>query len=235
MSRVREFVERHIDWPMGLRPALPAVPPFRGYVVARPRNSANIGVLRDASPALHVHDLSSRPGKKFPLLADLIAANPPRPDEWVVIADDDVVFTRGDLSRFIAIAAALAFDVAQPSHDRRGFVNYGLTVSKPFRRARETTFVEIGPVFAVAPRARDRILKTFEDSGMGWGLEQVWRQMGVRFGVIDEVRMLHLARAGSAYNSEQALTEMSELLERWNVVGSQPQRSVRAWAAWNRI
>lgn len=222
-----------LDWPIAARfPLRPSDHRIALYVIERLRNSDNVARLAAQVDEAHRWHLDERPGQKFELLNQLIRENSPRADEWVVFADDDVLISRGDLRRFVALSAALGFDVSQPGHDRRGFVNYGLTVSRIGTRARETTFVEIGPVFAVSPTARHRVVDTFAGSGMGWGLEQVWYSRGLKFGIVDEVRMQHLGKTGASYDVGGSVRAMHELLQRYGVQGQQPQETLRTWRAW---
>ena len=128
---MRAELKALVDWPLSLRPPVPRrTPPFRAYCVERRANADVVNALAAQARDLHRWSLDVGAGMKFDLLARLVAQHPPRSsEEWLVFLDDDVTIVRGTLATFIGIAAALAFDVAQPGHDRRGYVNYGLTVS----------------------------------------------------------------------------------------------------------
>ena len=236
---MRAELKALVDWPLSLRPPVPRrTPPFRAYCVERRANADVVNALAAQARDLHRWSLDVGAGMKFDLLARLVAQHPPRSsEEWLVFLDDDVTIVRGTLATFIGIAAALAFDVAQPGHDRRGYVNYGLTVSRPFTRARLTSFVEIGPIFAVGPRARLRVLETFAGSGMGFGLERVWYNLEPRprFGVVDEVRMRHLNPSTGAYDADASIASGAATIERFGASADQPQETYRTWAAWQRI
>ncbi len=82
--------------------------------------------------------------------------------------------------------------------------------------ARETRFVEIGPVTAFARRTFSTLLP-FPRLRMGWGLDLHWAALaaehGWRCGVIDAVAIAHRqAPAGAAYSRESALSEAREFL-----------------------
>jgi hypothetical protein len=232
-----DWAKARIDWPVRFRPGRIPSQKFRVYVVARISNSTNVDLLMRQAQNLHVWPLDNAPGQKFELLDKLLTRHPPQDGEWVVFADDDVQLVRGTLDDFVAIAAAIGLDVAQPSNDRRGYVSHGFTVSRLLSRARETTFVEIGPIFAVSPIARDRLTRTFAGAGMGWGLEQVWYNLAppLRFGIVDEIRMRHLSRPAQAYDYGGSLVEMRELLARAGAERAQPQTTLQVWPAWRRI
>jgi glycosyltransferase involved in cell wall biosynthesis len=247
---LQDHIKARVDLPLRVRPAVGAAPPFRVYVIYRQKNAGNVARLAAQTPPGHLHawaldevapecaaaTLGAGPGLKFDLLRELLRLAPPAPDEYCVVADDDVHLVRGSLSRFLALADAANFDIAQPGHDRRGFPNYGLTVSRPLSRARLTTFVEIGPLFAVAPSRREDLLGLPDDLGMGFGIEQYWYNLEphVRFGVVDEVRVRHLVPAGTAYDADGLARDMPALFRRLNATRSQPQLTLGTWPAWRR-
>lgn len=142
------------------------------------------------------------PGAKFTLCNALVRAVAPGPDDWVVVVDDDVVVPRG-LPAFLARAAEAGFGLAQPAHARSSHFSHPQTVRRPLLRARWFSYVEIGPVFAVSPRWRHRVLPFPEDIGMGWGLELLWMDLereGMRLGIVDDVVMDHLVPPGRTYD-----------------------------------
>lgn len=237
--RFSDHLKARLDWPVALRPGRLSAPPFRVYVIAREQNAAHVSALaRQTGGRIEVWPLDERPGRKFDLLDRMLRERPPEPEEWLVVADDDIRLVRGDVGRFVAIAAAAGFDLAQPGQDRRGFATYGVTVSKPLTRARLTSFVTAGPLFAVSPGWRERIVATFPGSGMGWALPRIWRSLAPRprLGVIDEVRMRHLVKTGTGYDVAEARREMYATWERFGLWdGQQAQYTYRTWHAWQRI
>jgi len=177
-------------------------------------------------------------GRKFDLVDAMAREQPPDPDEWLVVADDDIRLVRGDLARFVAIADAAGFDLAQPALDRRGKVTSGITVSRPLTRARLTSFVEFGPVFAIRPAVRDVVTATFAGSGLGWGLRRVWHSLEppLRLGIVDEVRVLRRNAPDDEAEAAEARLEMYRTWERHGLVdGQQPEYTYRSWRAWQRI
>ena len=242
-------LKRHVDWPVRMRPGPAApVPPYCVYVVYRRRNADQVLALAEASGAqlvawaldevaasLQARTVGCGAGAKFELLDRMIEARPPRPGEWVVVADDDVRITRGSIGRFLQLASSVGADLAQPAHDRRSEVNYGLTVSRLLTRVRETSFVEIGPLFAMSPAARERIVP-FGEVGMGYGLEQRWYNLSPRprFAIVDEVRMRHLVPAGTAYDNEGLAAGMADVWRASGALIPQPQQTLATWHAWSR-
>jgi hypothetical protein len=177
-------------------------------------------------------------GTKFELLNELLAADPPPEDAWLFVADDDVVFGERGLVDFGATAERAGFGLAQPAHRLRSNISHRITWARPLSRARLTTFVEIGPVFAVAPGWRSRVAPFPEGIGMGWGLELEWTKLrddGCRLGIVDEARMTHLSPVAEGYGFQAEAEKLARLLEergvpRWRGV----RNTLATWRPWQR-
>jgi hypothetical protein len=80
------------------------------------------------------------------------------------------------------------------------FTSHHITRVRPRITARSTRFVEIGPLFAVAPGVGG-ILPFPADANMGWGLEVTWSMLpGLALGIIDAVTIRHLVPVGTTYD-----------------------------------
>jgi hypothetical protein len=103
-------------------------------------------------------------------------------------------------------------------------------------RARLTTFVEIGPVFVVAPENAHRFLPFPDDIGMGWGLEVTWATLagdGCRLGIVDAVAMRHLVKPGGAYDMQFEMRQLTNELEAIGVTHiNDIQRVLGTWPRW---
>lgn len=138
------------------------------------------------------------------------------PADWVLVVDDDVVLPRGFLDGFLAIAERLGLDLAQPAQTLASHAAWASARRVPFSVARETNFVEIGPVTAFSRRAADELLP-FPDLRMGWGLDLHWgaiaQQRGWRLGVVDALPVRHESRpVGGGYSAADASTEAQRFL-----------------------
>lgn len=163
-------------------------------------------------PAPAVHDatvVSGLTGGKFPNAnAALRAAGPPRP-RWTIVIDEDVRLPERFFDRFIAIAETFDFAIAQPALSLRSFFSYRLNRRRPLAIARETRFVEIGPLTAFRADAAARLIPFPEETGMGWGLDVHWPAVaareGWRMGVVDATPIGHeQAPFGATYSVQQA-------------------------------
>ena len=226
----RELVDRALDASelldgqrLRLLRAARRSPPRRRVLVLgvqRPERRAMAGAIR-AELLRSRHDVELHMGEpgalgKFQNLNRLLAAHPAGECDWLLVVDDDVVLPRGFLDRLLFLAERLRFDLVQPAHRARSHAAWRVTRRRAGSVARQTPFVEIGPVTAFA-RATLPALLPFPDVRMGWGLDLHWaalaRQRGWRCGVLDAVAIAHTAApAGEAYSREAAVAEARTLL-----------------------
>ena len=194
--------------------------------------------LDDVAGSLGPHTVGHGPGSRFALLNKLVTHLAPEPNRWVVVADDDVVVPEPGLGRLVSLAAHLGLGLAQPAHGPRSMVNHGFTRRRAASIARLTNFVEIGPVVAIAPAWRARVVPFPEDVGMGWGLELTWsdlRRDGCRLGIIDAVSMRHLSAAGTGYDASIEKERTHALLDERGVASMKGYQSeLVRWRPWQR-
>lgn len=174
---------------------------------------------------------------KFENLNRLLAEHDPPEHDWLLVIDDDIGLPKGFLDRFLFLAEHFELDLCQPAQRRASHAAWRVTRRTPRSVARETRFVEIGPVTAFARRTFSTLLP-FPDLRMGWGLDLHWaalaREHGWRCGVLDAVAISHRAApAGDAYSREQALTEARCFLERRPYLSArEAQSTLRTHRGW---
>jgi GT2 family glycosyltransferase len=169
----------------------------------------------------HEVDLHTCPPEgmgRFENLNRLLAAHLPAQHgyDWLLTIDDDVTLPRGFLDRLLFGAERLALDLAEPAHRLRSHAAWQVTRRQPGAVARETRFVEIGPVTLFAASTFTTLLP-FPALRMGWGLDLHWaalaRERGWRLGVLDAVAIGHIAApAASAYSRSEAEAEARTFL-----------------------
>jgi hypothetical protein len=204
-----------------------AMPPVVLVCVYRSRNArrvrallaqcgevdARLWALDDPDVSLADLTVGRGPGSKLELVNRLLSEREVPDDAFVVVADDDVVFSRGDLPLCIAEGIAHRFDLFQPSHSWASHFTYRLLVHHPQSLARRTSFVESGPLYVIAPGARRKVLPLPERLGMGWGIEVLWSTLGLRQGVVDTCRIVHLdPMVGTTYDQAAAQQQLDDLL-----------------------
>ena len=150
--------------------------------------------LDEPHRALDAVTVGSGPGQKFDLVNEILARHPRPERHHVLVVDDDILFGPDALLRLVRIGERAEFDLWQAAHARGSHLSHEITRRRLAATARETTFVEIGPVFVVAAQAAGSFLPFPGGMGMGWGLEVVWRRArdhGRRLGIVDAVTIHH--------------------------------------------
>jgi hypothetical protein len=174
---------------------------------------------------------------KFQNLNALLAENPADGYDWLLIVDDDVLLPRGFLDAFVFLAERFDFKLAQPAHRWRSHAGWQITRRRPGVVARETRFVEIGPVCALRAPTFGELLP-FPPLRFGWGLDAHWSAVGAsrgwRLGVIDATPVLHgLRRIASSYNRSDAVTEARGFLsDRPYTPAVEAQQTLAAHRSW---
>lgn len=173
--------------------------------------TARLGAMGDIPGALAGDTAASHlTAGKFQNL-NVLAEQMGDPD-WLVIVDDDVTVPHGFLDRAIELCERLDFALAQPAQTRQSNANWPLTKRRLLTIARETDFVEIGPVTLIRRDARRILLPFPADLRYGWGLDFHWAQLmqerGLRMGVIDALAVVHASRkVASTYSWHAAQDE----------------------------
>lgn len=157
--------------------------------------------LEPGPPAIP-NSLGTGPGGRTHLLNRLLR-DVGSEARWVVFADDDAVLPCG-LAHFLETAERGGYDVAQPARAWNSRSHF-LLMRRPWAESRHVTFVEIGPIVAIGPRAQSLLLPLSEDSPMGWGADIDWSLNfadRLRFGVVDQCPMSHAGVVGEDYEQD---------------------------------
>jgi hypothetical protein len=179
-----------------------------------------LGATAEADPALAADTVANGlAGGKFENLSSILRVSglDPGDADWTVVLDDDVVLPPRFLDRLVGLCERYGLTLAQPAQTLASHGAWEVTRRRPLAIARETAFVEIGPVTALRGDAA-RELTPFPDLRYGWGLDLHWaalaRGRGWRLGVLDALPVRH-ERAGvaSAYRHEQAVAEARRFLD----------------------
>jgi GT2 family glycosyltransferase len=171
--------------------------------------------LRRSSHDVEIRTTGVEGRGKFENLNRLLGSDV-APFDWVVVVDDDVELPAGFLDRFLAIAERFGLRLAQPAHRLSSHAAWPVTRRRPASVARETAFVEIGPVTAFH-RDTFGALLPFPGLRMGWGLDAHWsalaRDRGWRMGVVDATPIRHAVPVAEAYPREDAVAEARAFLD----------------------
>jgi GT2 family glycosyltransferase len=206
-----------------LRRAARREPPRRGVLaVGIERPGSLMGAARtELAGSRHAVDVVTAPqGErgKFQNLNALIAAHPLASYDWLLVIDDDVALPRGFLDAFLCAAERTGLRLAQPAHRLHSHAAWPVTRRHAGATARETTFVEIGPVTAFHRDTFAALLPFPESLPMGWGLDVHWAAVaaehGWPIGIVDATPIGHTQRpAGSAYARDTAEAQARAFLQ----------------------
>ena len=205
-----------------LRRAASAWPRRRVLALAieRPEESNLLAAARvELARSRHeLHFVSTPIGDrgKFENLNRMLHEVPARGHDWLLVVDDDVVLPRHFLDVFVFLAERFELELAQPAHCYRSHAAWDVTRRRTGSVARETRFVEIGPVTGLHSSTFD-VLLPFPELRVGWGLDAHWSavaaERGWRIGVIDATPVLHAARRiAAAYDPQAAIDEARDFL-----------------------
>jgi hypothetical protein len=245
------LLRRASSAPESINLALENDPPVLLLMVYRAKNSqlvkallrqvnsnadVRLWALDEIAPELANQTIGSGPGSRFANLNKLYNAKPIEEGSWVVLADDDVFFVRGSLTRIFSIMKQAGLSLAQPSQSILGWWTSQFNVSRPFLIARDSNYVEQGPLLVADPVFAKLILPLPDENDMGWGIEAEWyraKEGRYRIGVIDDCRVVHCARAGATYPSGPEMRSMNERLRKAGIDSLYQLQSVNGyWWKW---
>ncbi len=135
---------------------------------------------------------------KYQILNNFLASHDPSAYEYVVSSDDDIQVPRQFLDRFLTVQADLEFAIAQPARTGNSYVDHPIVEQQLGVLARQTLFVEVGPLASFHRSIYDLVFPFDLTSQMGWGYESVWAlrlaERGLKMGIIDALPVEHSMR-----------------------------------------
>jgi hypothetical protein len=176
-----------------------------------------LGSMRDPDPALAgMTATAGLTGGKFENLNHLLAEAGGFDPDWTLVVDDDVQLPPRFLDRFVAVCESFGLQLAQPAQTLRSHSAWKVARRRPASLARETRFVEIGPVTGFRRELAAELLP-FPELRFGWGLDLHWAALaaerGWRLGVIDALPVRHEAGPVAAgYSRGDAIGEAQRFL-----------------------
>ena len=159
----------------------------------------------------------SEPTPKFALLDRVIGDA--RDFDWLLLCDDDIEVGQGFVDRLIGYSQRYDFALSQPARTTDSYIDHPIVQVLPGLVARQTRFVEIGPLVCLRRDAMELVIPFGPACGMGWGLDFVWPARlecaGLRLGIIDATPIAHRIRPSTAsYDQSTAQRAMDSVLER---------------------
>ncbi|PZU51424.1 MAG: hypothetical protein DI561_16875 [Thauera sp.] len=158
---------------------------------------------------------------KFALMNYLLSCTAWRMYDYVIVCDDDIRMTEGFVDRFLSLQEQFDFALAQPARTHNSYIDHPITEQSDASLARETYFVEIGPVTSFRADFL-RLVAPFDESApMGWGLDFVWpaivKKHNLHMGIIDATPVDHSMRAPvTTYDGDATRQRMQAYLKKNN-------------------
>jgi hypothetical protein len=155
---------------------------------------------------------------KFPQFNRLLGTDIGHYD-YVIFTDDDIKFPDNFLDRYLAVVEHYGFALAQPARSKYSTGSHVFCKQNPALIARQTRFVECGPVFSMNRAAQLALLPFSTHFGMGAGRDFVWPHVleaqGLTLGIVDSVPVDHAFRPdGESYPRGEANRAMRVYLDK---------------------
>ncbi len=161
----------------------------------------------------------SRDKPRFEILNELVGHEKLTEFDYVLMCDGDVLLPQRFLDRFLALQSAIGFGIAQPGLTPDSFVNHPIVEQQRGIVARETRYVDIGPVVSFHRTVYPLVFPFDMTSPMGFGYERVWASRldkhGKTLGIIDAVPVDYaLQESAPEYDRDEASRQRDSFLAR---------------------
>ncbi len=140
---------------------------------------------------------------KFLILNRILGSTDLSGYDYVIVTDDDIELPEFFLDRYLAWIGKYDFALAQPARTHDSYIDHPFVEQLDGITARQTRYVEIGPLFSMRADALS-ILTPFDvTTPMGWGYDFTWpvamQAAKLRMGIIDAIPVSHKLRKPVAY------------------------------------
>ncbi|MEM5772525.1 MAG: glycosyltransferase family 2 protein [Candidatus Aenigmatarchaeota archaeon] len=163
----------------------------------------------------HIHNFIP----KFYLINNLLINENLENYEFVIICDGDISFQKNFIDIYLDIVCECNFSLAQPARTKDSYIDHYFVAQMDGIKARETRFVEIGPLFSVRKDIFQDLFPFDIQSPMGWGFDFVWpaviEKNHKKMGIVDAVAVEHkLRKPVENYNWNDNYIIMNNYLKR---------------------
>ncbi|AME00679.1 hypothetical protein A9Z64_09200 [Moraxella osloensis] len=154
---------------------------------------------------------------KFKLLNKILKDIDFNEYDYILFSDDDIAIHDNFLDLYIDIIESKNLKIAQPARAWHSYNVHPIVIQDKFSMARETNFVEIGPIFSFHKSVFAYLLPFPDNAEMGLGLDFVWpviaQKNNFKIGIVDLTPVDHSYRAQSTtYSSSKNLEKMNDFL-----------------------
>lgn len=154
---------------------------------------------------------------KFKLLNILLSEVKLANYKYIIFVDDDIRLTPGFVDKYLYLQDKYRFLISQPARNISSELSHTITRRSLITNARQTNFVEIGPLFSFHRNIYKYMLPFDELSPMGWGYDFIWPAIAIKYGfkmgIIDAVSIDHSIRPTRAnYSTTDVKKQMEAIL-----------------------
>jgi hypothetical protein len=159
----------------------------------------------------------TEPKPKFTILNEILKDIDISQFDYLIVTDDDIVIPSSFIDGYIEVVDAVGFSLSQPSRSHFSELSHAITKVKKNCIARQTRFVEIGPLFMVQKKLFELLIPFDDITPMGWGVDFVWpailKKYNMKMGIVDSISINHgMRETGISYNKIQHKKIMAEYL-----------------------
>jgi hypothetical protein len=149
--------------------------------------------------------------------------------DYIMFPDDDLQMKWSDLNILFNICSEYDLQLAQPSLDPDGVINYQNSKQKPDFLLRFMTMVEVmAPIFS--RESLMRCIHTFDLNRSGHGIDYAWTKLVdgplTRIAVIDRVAVRHTRPTGHSYDLDAAIDEGYTISDRFGFLDQYTMREL---------
>jgi hypothetical protein len=140
--------------------------------------------------------------------------------DYIMFPDDDLDMSWSDINTAFAVCREYGLQLAQPSLDPSGFVNYLTTRQNTSYLLRFVSMVEVmTPIFS--RQALRACVHSFDLTASSFGIDYVWSKLvqgpQTKIAIIDKVAVRHTRPTGHNYDIQGAFAEGNALSARYGV------------------
>jgi hypothetical protein len=118
--------------------------------------------------------------------------------DYVIITDDDIELPSSFLDKYLELVELYDFALAQPARTHDSYIDHHFVEQLDGITARQTMYVEIGPLFSMRADAIGLLTPFDEATPMGWGYDFIWpltmEAAGLKIGIVDSFPVRHKLR-----------------------------------------
>lgn len=156
---------------------------------------------------------------KFELLNKLLSTIQLDDYDLLIVTDDDIHILDNFIDVYVSLINKYDLKLAQPARTKYSYYDHKICLQMKNVIARETNFVEIGPIFSIDKSLFDLLLPFPSECPMGYGLDYVWPVMvhknDMKLGIVDATPVDHSYRPqGKTYGANLNLKLMEGYLSK---------------------